>query len=739
MSETINSLSQEEQEILLRLEAIREKKKILEEELEAILVKEQGKEIVFNIVQVSGANFIIESLARTDVLEMWKSIPRRQFRGYKRKDFGSGSPDETPGRNLIPIKEWEETKEKMEALPNTSIEWTDEAKEKYDWLLSAPGWEVDVTTHRGNLALKATAGPESDRNSTSVWKIPGSHWNWSEQYWLIPISEGWRIFECLQDVKDVVYTEVAKTLILEQIECRGRLDEIAQQENSDDPRILQLVREVWNENKQTHEPFHDWLLPFQKVGIEFGLECGTRFVLGDKTGLGKTGQAIAIAELLRLKDPEMQIVCEVKGANIRNWVREIRNLAGEEPAICINTKKEKTEAYFKIIAEKVPYILISHDMLGTYDEEVDEQTKEVTRKYTWADLFKMIKPNLLIIDEAHLIKSPDANRTKATHQLVDIPHVILLTATPILNRTEEWWSLLHMTDPIMFRSHQAFKNHYTWDGQTARNVNELHDLLRPRFIQRLKKDVQKDLPPINRQTRIVELSKEAKANYNLALEGLYNDLAVYDPKGKGKGVINVQHILAQILRLKQICAAEKPDYVADLATELIDQSENGGKVLIFSYFKAIAYRIAQLLGDEAVCTVSRTEDDFVSMTSDKRDDLFQETKNNPDIKFIVTTEAAKEGHNLEFCDWVIFNDQFWTPAAHDQCEGRAYGRLANPHTIDVFNIIADVKIEEWMQELLNQKLVIIEEAVEGVESTRELEGSIVQALISKIKGEMYKT
>ena len=119
-------------------------------------------------------------------------------------------------------------------------------------------------------------------------------------------------------------------------------------------------------------------------------------------------------------------------------------------------------------------------------------------------------------------------------------------------------------------------------------------------------------------------------------------------------------------------------------------------------------------------------------------ELFQETKNNPDIKFIVTTEAAKEGHNLEFCDWVIFNDQFWTPAAHDQCEGRAYGRLANPHTIDVFNIIADVKIEGWMQELLNQKLVIIEEAVEGVESTRELEGFIIQALISKIKGEMYK-
>ena len=87
---------------------------------------------------------------------------------------------------------------------------------------------------------------------------------------------------------------------------------------------------------------------------------------------------------------------------------------------------------------------------------------------------------------------------------------------------------------------------------------------------------------------------------------------------------------------------------------------------------------------------------------------------------------------------MIFNDQFWTPAAHDQCEGRAYGRLSDPHTIDSFYVIADVDIEKWMQELLDAKLAIIAEAVEGVEATRDLSGSIVMELIKKMKEAMGK-
>jgi len=742
--DSIETLDQKEFELLAQLRKVKAQKEklkleIVEKELAEALELELKKEIVITILFVQGGNLLTESLARSDLLALWKVVPGRAFQGYQRPEFGTSRLDEYPGKNLIPIKEWVETEKKILALPNISISWMKEASEKYEWLLNAPPWEIDVDTIRGNLAFKAKAGPGQSNWSSTLSNIPGSRWDFSGEFYNIPMAEGWRIFEKLQEVEGVVYTDAARILIVEQVESRGKLDKIMQQEDSTNPRIQKLTRTVWNQRKQTNESFHDWLLPFQRVDIEFLLESGARTILGNKTGLGKTGEMLAVAEIMRMEDSNTQILCEVKGANIRNWVREIANLTGEDPVICTNLEKTKNIAYHRILGENAPYILISHDMLGTYEEEVDEVTKEVTRKYPWVELFNLCDNiKLLLLDEAHLIKNPNANRTKATHKLVAIPHVIPATATPILNRTEEWWSLLHMTDPIMFHSYQGFKNHYTWDGRTAKNVEELHEMLRPRFIQRLKKDVQKDLPPINRQTRIVEISAEARVNYNLVLEGLYKDIALYDPKGKGRGVITTQHILTQFLRLKQICAAEKVEYVADLSIELIDQSVNGGKVLIFTYFKAIAYRIAQLLGDQAICTVKKTPDDFVSMNSDDRDELFEDNRNNSDVKFLVTTEAAQIGHNLEFCDWVIFNDQFWNPAAHDQCEGRAYGRLSDPHTIDVFNIIADVKVEEWLQDILDRKLTIIEVGVEGVAATRDLSGSMLTELVKKMKEEMYR-
>jgi SNF2 family DNA or RNA helicase len=738
--DSIESLDQEESDLVAKLGELRDRKKKIKEEAEnkekaEALILEQEKEIVVTILSVQGGNLMVSSLARTDVLELWKEVKGRAFKGYERYE---GPGKETPGRNLIPIKTWPETEEKLLALPNTSISWDKEATEKYDWLLNAPPWEVEITTIRGNLAFKAKAGPEQNNWTTKLGSIPGNQWNWSDKFYDIPMSEGWRIFDKLHDVEGVVYAEDARILIMEQVENRGKLDKIAKAEDSSDPRIKQLNHEVFNPRSKKLMPFHEALLPFQRVGIEFLLASGGRTILADKTGLGKTWQMLGFAEVKRMEKPDIQIVCEVKGANIPNWVREIKNLTGEDAVICSNNEKMKNHAYHEILGERKPYILISHDMLGTYVEEIEDTSNTVVRKYPWADLFNMIKPEILLLDEGHKVKNPDANRTKATKQLATIPYVIPATASPILNRTEELWPLLFMADPIMFHSQQQFKNHYTWDGRTAKNVEELHEMLRPRFIRRLRKDVQKDLPPINRQTKIVELSAEAMKEYKIALEGFYAKLALYDPKGKKGEYYNITNMLVELGRLKQICAADKVEYVADLAVDLIDQAENGGKVLIFSQYKATANHIARLLGNQAACTVTRSEDSFNSMNSTQRDELFENARNDDYIKFIVTTEAAQEGHNLEFCDYVIFNDQFWTPAAHDQCEGRAYGRLANPHTIDSFYVVADVPIEEFIQELLEKKLAIIEETVEGVESTRDLSGSIAMELIKKMKEEMYR-
>jgi SNF2 family DNA or RNA helicase len=131
--------------------------------------------------------------------------------------------------------------------------------------------------------------------------------------------------------------------------------------------------------------------------------------------------------------------------------------------------------------------------------------------------------------------------------------------------------------------------------------------------------------------------------------------------------------------MKQVCAIDKVEDTADLATELYDQTDESEdrKVLIFSQYKAVAYAIYQRLADQgALCFVRRGEDSFITADNNERDALVQQFQNDPSIKYLIVTEkTAKEGHNITAAGHVIFNDLFWTPAAHEQGEGRAYGRL----------------------------------------------------------------
>lgn len=93
---------------------------------------------------------------------------------------------------------------------------------------------------------------------------------------------------------------------------------------------------------------------------------------------------------------------------------------------------------------------------------------------------------------------------------------------------------------------------------------------------------------------------------------------------------------------------------------------------------------------------------------------------------------------MEYCDWVIFNDLFWTPAGHSQCEGRAYGRLANPHPIDSYYVLTEGTIEEWIMELLARKMAMFEEVVDGVENARDADVSVAMELIERLRQEFWK-
>ncbi len=88
--------------------------------------------------------------------------------------------------------------------------------------------------------------------------------------------------------------------------------------------------------------------------------------------------------------------------------------------------------------------------------------------------------------------------------MIQIPreHVVLLTGTPLQNKTEELWALMHFADKDRFSNQADFVATFG-DLKDAAHVAKLHAVLKPYLLRRIKEDVEKSLPP--KEETIVEV------------------------------------------------------------------------------------------------------------------------------------------------------------------------------------------------------------------------------------------
>src|SRR5690606_12540522 len=77
-------------------------------------------------------------------------------------------------------------------------------------------------------------------------------------------------------------------------------------------------------------------------------------------------------------------------------------------------------------------------------------------------MFRKIKWQYLILDEAHAIKSAKSVRWRTLLNL-DVRNRMLLTGTPIQNNMAELGALLHFIMPSLFDSHEEFNEWFSKD------------------------------------------------------------------------------------------------------------------------------------------------------------------------------------------------------------------------------------------------------------------------------------
>ncbi|MGC9208045.1 SNF2-related protein [Acidithiobacillus sp.] len=210
------------------------------------------------------------------------------------------------------------------------------------------------------------------------------------------------------------------------------------------------------------------LYPYQAEGLHFLLARST-VLLADDMGLGKTRQALVAAlavleapsDISNMDSPRRAlIVCPASLK--RNWEAELKAIGIPD---CVIVRVESLAAARAI--DQSPSLAAGvTEPLENHSETASGTVRFVIVNY---ELLRALDGHytVAIFDEAHYLKEPGARRTQEAFRLAQrIPRRWLLTATPMLNRDEELWTLLRLGGhPMGALSLSAFRSLYAGEAE----------------------------------------------------------------------------------------------------------------------------------------------------------------------------------------------------------------------------------------------------------------------------------
>lgn len=464
-------------------------------------------------------------------------------------------------------------------------------------------------------------------------------------------------------------------------------------------------------------------------GIRWGARHNS-FILGDDMGLGKTIQSLTVfaIDVVRGYAEKMMVICPVSLKD--NWADEIEKhtrfpytILGHEIKPNGDVRqldpKKRDEQILRFMCQTGPRILITnYEQVGIH-----------------LPALNALKFDVGVWDEAHLIKNNKAQRTEASMRLM-CGRSLMLTGSPMLNRPDELWALLHKVDRARWPRYWTFRQRYCSFGGDGgkqfvgvKNQRELTGALQGVMLRRLKKDVL-DLPEVQVIPRIVELHPEQRKLYRQVVDDLYLEVPAV-PKSKPE----IDNGLKKFLRLKQICGTTAtilgPDsdhsYKLDLATsddaELLD---NGEKIVVFTQFRPVleAYvnRMSKLRPDIPVFALHG------GVSKSARVPLIKKWEKIEGASVLICMlQVGGLGYNLVAARHGSFLDKWFVPKLNQQAIDRLH-RIGQDKTrpVQVREYRIKGTIETRIEEILRNKAALFSSLVDMSELKRELVKALLE-------------
>lgn len=419
---------------------------------------------------------------------------------------------------------------------------------------------------------------------------------------------------------------------------------------------------------------------YQAFGARFAL-TQRRSMLGDEMGLGKTIEALAaICHVASEGGTHFLVVCPA--SVLVNWDHEIKNRTQLGRFRLHGGERARTAQLWK---RRGGVAVTTYDSLKALPN-------------------LGISIDMLVVDEAHYIKNPVAQRTAAVQRwIVRADRTLYLTGTPMENRVEEFRALVGHLQPAVANGIRAV------DGLAG--ADKFRRAVAPVYLRRNQEDVLEELPPRLQTEEWVSLEADDFDAYR-------------DAVGSG----NFMTMRRAAYAPATVTGSAK---LARLSAIVEEASENDRKVVVFSFFRDVLAAVQRVLGERVVGTITG------SVAPIERQELVDRFSASREPGVLVSQiQAGGVGLNIQAASVVILTEPQWKPTVEEQAVARCH-RLGQIRPVDVHRLLAEASVDERMLEVLSKKALLFNEYVRrsdlkdatpdavdvsGVEETRQVAG-----------------
>ena len=446
---------------------------------------------------------------------------------------------------------------------------------------------------------------------------------------------------------------------------------------------------------------------YQLAGLNWMIRLfdhGINGILADEMGLGKTLQTISLLGYLHeyrgITGPHMVVVPK---STLGNWMNEFKRWCPVIRTFKFHGNAEEREAL------KAKYLVPGGFDVCVTSYEMVIKEKNALKRFHW---------RYIIIDEAHRLKNENS-RLSLVLRTMSANNRMLITGTPLQNNLHELWALLNFLLPEVFGNAGQFEEWFgnVEDGEEGGSdavVQQLHKVLRPFLLRRLKTEVETSLPPKKETILKIGMTEMQKTFYKRILQ---KDIDIVNSGADRSRLLNI------VMQLRKCCnhpylfqgAEPGPPYIT--GDHLIESSgklalldkllprlmERGSRVLIFSQMT----RLLDILEDYMMyrryqyCRIDGSTD---GETRENHIDAFNK-EGSEKFAFLLSTRAGGLGINLATADTVIIYDSDWNPQMDLQAMDRAH-RIGQKKEVQVFRFCTDGSVEEKVIEKAYKKLAL---------------------------------